>query len=151
MLVNVFVLVLASGKLIDRCVETVLTAINTQGSQLLHIKDLKSEELFLVDSGAEESIVKPTASEKNVLTSNLSLVTVNGSPVKTYGNRIMTWSFDNKRMYRWIFIIADVNYNIYSLPQRFALKVPMFFQGKITNSATEVKNAITLKRLKIET
>ena len=36
------------------------------------------------------------------------------------------------------------------LPRR---EVPMlfFFPGKIMNSATEVKNAITLKRLKVET
>ena len=82
--VNVFVLaqLLASGKIIGRCVETAPSAVTPQSSQLLHIKDSKSDELFLVDSGAEVSFVKPTASEKNVLTTNVLLVSVNGSLVK---------------------------------------------------------------------
>ena len=57
---------MASGKQDDRYVnETATTAISSNCSQLLHIRDLKSGELFLVDSGAEVSIVKPTATEKN--------------------------------------------------------------------------------------
>ena len=87
---------MASGKLDNHCVnETVTTAINSNCSQLLYIRDLKSSELFLVDRGAEVSIVKPTATEKNALAPGLNLVFVNGFPISTYGNRIMTLTFDN--------------------------------------------------------
>ena len=69
---------MASGKLDDRCVnETATTEINTNCSQLLHIRDLKFVELFLVDSGAEVSIVKSTATEKNAPSPSLNLVSVN--------------------------------------------------------------------------
>ena len=37
------------------------------------------------------------------------------------------------------------------LLRRFASKVSMFFTAKITNSATEAENAVTLKRLQVET
>jgi len=104
---------LDDGKLLDRCVnETATAAIELNSSQLLHIKDLKSEELFLVDSGAEVSIVKPTAAEKSNSKSDISLISVNGSPIATYGNRIMNLTFDNKTSFRWIFVIADVPHNI---------------------------------------
>ena len=87
---------MASGKLDDRCVnKTATTTINSNCSQLLHIRDLKSGELFLVDSGAEVSIVKPTATEKNAPSPGLNFVSVNSSPISTCGNRIMTLTFDD--------------------------------------------------------
>jgi len=72
------------------------------------MKDLKSDELFLVDSGAEVSIVKSTDNTK----SDMSLISVNGSPIATYGNRIMNFTFDNKTSFRWIFVLADILHNI---------------------------------------
>ena len=86
---------MALGKLDDRCVnETATTAINSNCSQLLHIRDLKSGELFSVDSGAEVSIVMPTATEQNSSAPGLNLVSENGSPISAYGNRFMTLIFD---------------------------------------------------------
>ena len=87
---------MASGKVDDRCVnETATTEISSNCSQLLHIRDLKSGELFSVDSGAKVSIVKPTATEKSAPAPGLNLVSVNSSPISTYGNRIKTLTFDD--------------------------------------------------------
>ena len=97
----------------DRCDNsTATTTIGPNSSQLLRIKDLKSGELFLVDSGAEVSIVKPTAAEKSLPPNSLSLTSVSGSPIATFGNRIMTLSFGSQQTFRWIFVIADVKHNI---------------------------------------
>ena len=74
--------------------------MNSNRSQLLHIRDLNTGELFLVDSGAEVSIVKPTATEKTAPASDgLNLVSVNDSSIPTYGNRIITLTFDNNTIF----------------------------------------------------
>ena len=54
----------------------------------------------------------------------------------------------DKHTYEYIFTRDNA---FLGLPRRFASEVPVLFPRKITNSATEVKNAITLKRLKVET
>ena len=59
-------------------------------SSLLHIYDYKSNQLFLLDAGAEISVVTPNQEDKNNRTSDLPLVAANGSSITTYGNRRMT-------------------------------------------------------------
>ena len=110
--------------------------ISSNCSQLLHIRDLKSSELFLVDSGAKVSIVKPTATEKNAPAPGMNLVSVNGSPISTYGNQIMTLTFDdNITTFQWIFIIADVPHNILGIDflRQYALVVD-FANSSLNNS-----------------
>ena len=143
---------MASGKLDDRCVnETATTVINSNCSQLLHIRDLKSGELFLVDSGAEVSIVKPTATEKNVLSPGLNLVSVNGFPISTYGNRIMTLTFDDKTTFRWIFIIADVPHNILGIDflRQNALVVD-FANSSLNNSLSKISWSLVKQVCNVE-
>ena len=47
--------------------------------------------------------------------------------------------------------IPTLFFLLLGLQQHFALQVLMFFPTKFANSATKIKNAITLKRLKVET
>ena len=63
---------------------------------------------FLVDTGADISVVPPTGQEKN---SNfkLDLFAVNGSKIKTYGQKLLSLDLGLRRSFNWIFIIADVN------------------------------------------
>ena len=81
-------------------------------SSLPHIRDKKSGLLFLVDSGAEISLVKPLPHERRNKQVSNTLVTVSGSPIATFGFRTMYISFDNITTFRWIFVIADVSRNI---------------------------------------
>ena len=81
-------------------------------SPLPHIKDKESGLLFLLDSGAEISLVKPLPHEHRNQQASNALVTVNGAPIATFGFRTMYISFDKVTTFRWIFVIADVSNNI---------------------------------------
>ena len=81
-------------------------------SLLPHIKDKESGLLFLLDSGAEISLVKPLPHEHRNQQASNPLVTVNGAPIATFGFRTMYISFDKVTTFRWIFVIADVSNNI---------------------------------------
>ena len=59
-------------------------------SPLPHVYDYKSNQLFLIDTKAEISVVTPNQEDKNSRTSDLPLVAANGSSITTYGNRRMT-------------------------------------------------------------
>ena len=81
--------------------------VMTKSCSLPHIKDKESGLLFLVDSGAEISLMKP----KNLQASN-ALVTVNSAPIAIFGSRTMYISFDKVTTFCWIFVITDVSNNI---------------------------------------
>lgn len=62
---------------------------------------------FLVDTGADVSVIPSTLAEKNksVL---FNLQAANKTVISTYGERSLTLDFGLPRVFRWIFIIADV-------------------------------------------
>ena len=91
--------------------KTALTTTSVKCSHLLHVKDLISNEFFLIDSGAEISIVKSTPSEKRSKYSS-ELISVDGSSISTYGNRTLNLCFGGVLKFRWIFVIAEVKHNI---------------------------------------
>ena len=59
-------------------------------SPLPHIYAYKCNQLCLIDTGAEISVVTPNQEDKNSRTSDLPLVAANGSSITTYSNRRMT-------------------------------------------------------------
>ena len=69
---------------------TATTVVPQPCSHLLHIKDNISGTEFLVDSGAEISLVKPLPAELRFKNNDYSLVTANGNKITTYGTRTMT-------------------------------------------------------------
>ena len=69
-------------------------------SPLPHIKDKESGLLFLLDSGAEISLVKPLPHEHRNQQASNPLVTVNGAPIATFGFRTMYISFDKVTTFR---------------------------------------------------
>ena len=91
--------------------KTSLTKTSVKGSHLLHVKDLVSNEFFLIDSGAEISIVKPTPTEKRSK-ARTQLISVDGSTISTHGNRTLDLCFGGVSKFRWIFVTADVKHNI---------------------------------------
>ena len=81
-------------------------------SPLPHIKNKESGLLFLLDSGAKISLVKPLPHEHRNQQASNPLVTVDGAPIATFGFRTMYISFHKVTTFRWIFVIADVSNNI---------------------------------------
>ena len=76
----------------------------------MHIFDTISGTHFLVDTGAEVSIVPPTTAEVKE-PQNRNLIAANGSPIKSFGTCQMQLLF-GKQKYQWLFHVADVHKSI---------------------------------------
>ncbi|BHF75676.1 hypothetical protein SprV_0501877200 [Sparganum proliferum] len=63
---------------------------------------------FLVDSGAEVSVVPPTPAERKTR-SSFCLTAANNSSIPTFGQRFITLDLGLRRIFRWIFIITDAS------------------------------------------
>ena len=77
-------------------------------SRLFYITDRSCGLRFLVDTGAEVSVLPPSRAERTRLHESLTLQAANGSPIATYGTRSLTLDLGFRRTLRWIFILADV-------------------------------------------
>ena len=80
-------------------------AINTK--PLLHVRDEVSKTFFLVDTGAEVSLVPPTRPDLTKAPS-MNLVAANGSAIKSYGTRLLELQINHNK-YTWRFQVADVH------------------------------------------
>ncbi|UYV81705.1 hypothetical protein LAZ67_20002057 [Cordylochernes scorpioides] len=76
----------------------------------LFITDRCSAYLFLVDTGAEVSVILPPV--KKARPSHRQIFAANGSIIHTYGKRHLELDLGLGRIFRWHFIIADVGVSI---------------------------------------
>ena len=72
--------------------------------------DATSGTVFLIDTGAEVSIVLPTKIERK-RPPNRSLVAANGTPIRSYGTRPMELTF-NQAKFSWRFQVAEAHIHI---------------------------------------
>ena len=77
-------------------------------SRRLFVRDRASHTKFLVDSGAEISVIPPTDVDRQ-FPSQLSLRAANNSPISTFGQRSLTLDLGLRRTFRFVFVIADVS------------------------------------------
>ena len=76
-------------------------------SRLFFVTDKVSHMSFLVDTGAEVSVVPPEKTDC-LQAAATCLRAANGSPIATYGERSLTVNIGLKRPLRWVFLIAAV-------------------------------------------
>lgn len=86
---------------------TSVAGLSPQG-RLFHIRDRSSPLCFLVDTGAQVSIVPPSHTERATSKGNVRLQAVNGSEIATFGVHSLTPDIGLRRLFPWVFIIADV-------------------------------------------
>ena len=79
-----------------------------QRSRLFYITDRSNGFRFLVDTGAEVSVIPPSAADRKHPRTGLNLQAVNDSPIATYGDRLLTVNIGLRRKFQWVFIVADV-------------------------------------------
>lgn len=103
----------------------------------LAIRDKYSNLEFLVDTGAEISVVPPRKSDQNK-TSAYKLFAANGSTIKTYGVRHMTLNLGLRRDFKWEFIVSGVTRPILGADflKHFNLLVDLKQQRLIDNETT---------------
>ncbi|XP_067134990.1 uncharacterized protein [Centruroides vittatus] len=63
---------------------------------------------FLVDTGADVSVIPKSLSPQARNPGKLVLFAANGTRISTYGTKLLTLDFNLQRSFPWPFIIADV-------------------------------------------
>ena len=79
-----------------------------QNNSLLFLRDTISGRQFLVDTGAEVSVLPATGLDMRTVQPGPSLLAANGSSIKTYGSRTFFFHFACNK-YQWTFTIAEVS------------------------------------------
>ena len=77
-------------------------------SCLFYITDRTSGLKFLIDTGAEVSVV-PRSHTHRKTQKGPSLQAINNTSIPTYGTCSLTLNLGLRRTFRWVFIIADVS------------------------------------------
>ncbi|GBN36346.1 hypothetical protein AVEN_222186-1 [Araneus ventricosus] len=90
--------------------QTLMAAdVKGQNNCRLVIHDRPSGLNFLVDTGADISVVPPSSAERCKPKSLLNLLAANGTKINTYGTRNLSLNIGLRRIFPWSFIIADVS------------------------------------------
>nr|VZI26228.1 unnamed protein product [Spirometra erinaceieuropaei] len=77
-----------------------------------YVCDTATRRRFLVDTGAQISVVPPTAADRRFPSPGLHLHAVNCSPIPPFGSLSLTLNIGLRRSFTWIFVIADVPHAI---------------------------------------
>lgn len=84
----------------------------SQINNRLCVFDRNTQERFLVDTGADISVLAVKNKKKPSLPSNLKLYAANNTPIATYGERTVNLNLGLRRCFKWTFIVADVKTSI---------------------------------------
>ena len=76
-------------------------------SRLFYITDKYTGTRFLVDTSAEVSVL-PRSQRFQGRPTSIQLQAVNHSPIVTHGEKSLTLDFGLRRVFRWVFIVADL-------------------------------------------
>ena len=117
-----------------------LAATNAAGlapSRLFFFTDRYTGLRFLVDTGAQVSVIPPTHKERQHHRSDLTLRAVNNTPIPTFGTRSLTLNLGLRRTFRWVFIVAESSTPILGADflRHFGLLVDIQ-QNKLSDSTT---------------
>ncbi|BHF70459.1 hypothetical protein SprV_0301351000 [Sparganum proliferum] len=73
-----------------------------------YVRDTRSGRRFLVDTGAQLSVIPPTPAGRRCPNPGLFLQAVNTSPITTFGTCSLSLDIGLRRLFPWIFVVADV-------------------------------------------
>ena len=81
-------------------------------SRLFFVRDRTSRKQFLVDTGAEVSVIPPSMTGPPLKPINIALEAANHSKIKTHGKRSLNLNLGLCRKLTWEFVVADVKFPI---------------------------------------
>ncbi|KAL7306276.1 hypothetical protein TKK_0001710 [Trichogramma kaykai] len=77
----------------------------------LHIEDINSGLVFMIDSGAEVSAI-PRPSEWEARPVSFGMTAANQLPIQVYGTKKLEIKFSKDKLFSWTFVVANVPYPI---------------------------------------
>ena len=119
-------------------------------SKRLHMRDRISGKSFLIDTGADISLVpaNPKACGKP---SSLRLFAANNSLINTYGESMLTLNLGIRRLIRWSFRIADVPHPIIGadLLSHYGLLIDLK-RNRLVDPSTNVYSLAVVKEVSFD-
>ena len=111
-----------------------------QPRRLFYVHDRTTGSQFLVDTGAEVSIIPPSPAERPRRQWNFSLLAANNTEIATYGVRSLTLDLGLCRPFRWPFIVANVKQPLLGADflSHFGLLVDMR-HNRLSDSETQLR------------
>jgi len=106
---------------------------------MFYVSDRATGLRFLVNTGAEVSVIPPSRTDRNNRHGDFSLQAVNNMSIATYGICSLTLNLSLRRTFRWVFIIADVKQPILGADflRHFGLLVD-FRKCKLSDSVSQI-------------
>nr|VZI22741.1 unnamed protein product [Spirometra erinaceieuropaei] len=77
-------------------------------SRTFYVRDTRSGRRFLVDTGAQLSVIPPTPADRRCPNPGLFLQAVNTSPITTFGTCSLSLDIGLRRLFPWVFVVADI-------------------------------------------
>ena len=107
-------------------------------SRLFYVTDRNSGIQFLIDTGAQVSVIPPSPKERHS-PSALTLQALNNTSICTYGSRSLTLNLGLRRTFRWVFVVADVTHAILGIDflQHYSLMVDLR-QRRLVDAVTSL-------------
>ena len=99
-------------------------------SRILFVKDVERGRRFMVDSGADVSVIPPSMSDRLHLDTDFVLQAANRSNIKTYGQRALRLDLGLGRIFPFTFIVADVPHAILGANFLFAFDLSVSVRRK---------------------
>ncbi|BHF61905.1 hypothetical protein SprV_0100488500 [Sparganum proliferum] len=96
----------------SRRIDATVFSGSPSSGRTLYVCDKVTRRRFLVDTGAQISVVPPTPVDRRCPSPGLHLQAANCSPISTFGSRSLTLNIGLRRSFSWIFVIADVPHAI---------------------------------------
>ncbi|BHF60036.1 hypothetical protein SprV_0100299700 [Sparganum proliferum] len=106
------ILVAETGKPVSQRIDETVFSGSSGSGRTFYVCDTATRRRFLVDTGAQISVVPSTAADRRFPSSGLHLQAANGSPIPTFGSLSLILNIGFRRSFTWIFVIADVPHAI---------------------------------------
>ncbi|BHF70280.1 hypothetical protein SprV_0301333000 [Sparganum proliferum] len=101
-----------SRKPASRRIDATVFSGSPSSGRTFYVCDKVTRRRFLVDTGAQISVVPPTPVDRRCPSPGLHFQAANCSPISTFGSRSLTPNIGLRRSFSWIFVIADVPHAI---------------------------------------
>ena len=106
--VNVEIPVLIHRKTVRPVTLVATSATGQTNCRLFRILDTISHRWFLVDTGAESSLIPPTHRHSTPQDHGFTLQAANGASIPVFVRQSLTLNLGFRRKFQWVFVVADV-------------------------------------------
>ncbi|BHF70800.1 hypothetical protein SprV_0301385300 [Sparganum proliferum] len=101
-----------TGKPASQRIDATVFSGSPSSGRTFYVCDNVTRRRFLVDTGAQISLVPPTPVDRRCPSPDLHLQAANCSPISTFGSLSLTLNIGLRRSFSWIFVIVDVPHAI---------------------------------------